>query len=222
MAVQTAPMQTISMQISYLRVKRAFDIFFTLLVGLPLLLVGAIIALLIMLDSRGPIFFRQKRVGLDGKEFEMLKFRSMYVHQDNTTHYKAIKQYMNGEKLNGDGKSPYKLAQDSRITRIGRFIRKTSLDEIPQFWNVLIGDMTLVGPRPPVPYEVELYSNAAMLRLSGKPGLTGPWQVHGRSRVSFDEMVKMDITYLEQQSFWADVQFIFLTIPVMVFARGGA
>ena len=222
MAVQTAPMQTISMQISYLRAKRVFDIFFTLLLALPLLLVGALVALLIMLDSRGPIFFRQKRVGLNGKEFEMLKFRSMYVNQDNTTHYEAIKQYMNGEKLNGNGKFPYKLAQDSRITRIGRFLRKTSLDEIPQFWNVLIGDMTLVGPRPPVPYEVELYSNVALLRLSGKPGLTGPWQVNGRSRVSFEKMVEMDITYLQQQSFWADVQFICLTIPVMVLARGGA
>jgi len=222
MAVQTAPMQTISMHIGYLRAKRAFDIFFTLLLAFPLLLVGALVALLITLDSRGPIFFRQKRVGLNGKEFAMLKFRSMYVHQDSTTHYEAIKQYMNGEKLNGDGKSPYKLAQDSRITRIGRFIRKTSLDEIPQFWNVLIGDMTLVGPRPPVPYEVGLYSNVAMLRLCGKPGLTGPWQVHGRSRVSFDEMVEMDITYLQQQSFWADVHFIFLTVPVMVFGRGGA
>jgi lipopolysaccharide/colanic/teichoic acid biosynthesis glycosyltransferase len=129
---------------------------------------------------------------------------------------------MNGEKLNNDGKNPYKITQDPRITRIGRFLRKTSLDEIPQFWNVLIGEMSLVGPRPPLPYEVELYSHYAMLRLSGKPGLTGPWQVHGRSCVTFDEMVEMDISYLQQQSFWEDALFICLTIPVMVIGRGGA
>lgn len=222
MAVQTAPIQTISMQVGYTRAKRMFDILFTLLLTLPLLLVSAVIAVLIMLDSRGPILFRQKRVGLNGKEFEMLKFRSMYVHQDDSTHREAIKQYIYGEKLNNDGKTPYKITQDSRITRIGRFLRKSSLDEIPQFWNVLRGDMSLVGPRPPLPYEVELYNSYAIIRLCGKPGLTGPWQVHGRSCVTFDEMVEMDINYLQQQSFWADVRFICLTIPVMIVGRGGA
>ena len=222
MAVQTAPIQTISMQVGYTRAKRMFDILFTLLLALPLLLVSAFIAVLIMLDSRGPVLFRQKRVGQNGKEFEMLKFRSMYVHQDDGTHREAIKLYMNGEKLNNGGKTPYKITQDSRITRIGHFLRKTSLDEIPQFWNVLMGEMSLVGPRPPLPYEVELYSSHATLRLCGKPGLTGPWQVHGRSCVSFDEMVEMDISYLQQQSFWKDVRFICLTIPVMVVGRGGA
>lgn len=222
MAVQTAPIQTISMQVGYTRAKRVFDILFTLLLALPLLLVSAVIAVLIMLDSRGPILFRQKRVGLNGKEFEMLKFRSMYVHQDDSTHREAIKQYIYGEKLNNDGKTPYKITQDSRITRIGRFLRKSSLDEIPQFWNVLRGDMSLVGPRPPLPYEVELYNSYAIIRLCGKPGLTGPWQVHGRSCVTFDEMVEMDINYLQQQSFWADVRFICLTIPVMIVGRGGA
>lgn len=222
MAVQSAPIQTISMQVSYSRAKRVFDILFTLLLVLPLLLVSAFIAVLIVLDSRGPVLFRQKRVGLNGKEFEMLKFRSMYVHQDDRTHREAIKQYMNGEILNNNGKSPYKITQDSRITGIGRFLRKTSLDEIPQFWNVLMGEMSLVGPRPPLPYEVELYNHHAMLRLCGKPGLTGPWQVHGRSCVTFDEMVEMDISYLQQQSFWADALFICLTIPVMVIGRGGA
>lgn len=222
MAVQTAPIQTISMQVGYTRTKRLFDILFTLLLALPLLLVSAFIAVLIMLDSRGPVLFRQKRVGLNGKEFELLKFRSMYVHQDDGTHREAIKQYMNGERLNNGDKNPYKLTQSTRITRIGRFLRKTSLDEIPQFWNVLTGNMTLVGPRPPLPYEVELYSSRATLRLCGKPGLTGPWQVHGRSCVTFDEMVEMDIGYLQQQSFWADVRFICLTIPVMVLGRGAA
>ncbi|HVB23701.1 MAG TPA: sugar transferase [Ktedonobacteraceae bacterium] len=222
MAVQTAPIQTISMQVGYTRAKRVFDILFTLLLALPLLLVSAVIAVLIMLDSRGPILFRQKRVGLNGKEFEMLKFRSMYIHQDDSTHREAIKQYIYGEKLNNEGKTPYKITQDSRITRIGRFLRKSSLDEIPQFWNVLMGEMSLVGPRPPLPYEVELYNSYAIIRLCGKPGLTGPWQVHGRSCVTFDEMVEMDISYLQQQSFWADVRFICLTIPVMIVGRGGA
>lgn len=222
MAVQSAPIQLIRLHSGYLRTKRLFDILFTLLLAIPLLLVGGIVALCIVLDSRGPIFFRQKRVGLYGEEFEMLKFRSMHVHKDDGAHRIAIQKYMNGEALNDDEKNPYKLVADNRITRVGNIIRKFSLDEIPQFWNVLCGDMTLVGPRPPVPYEVEMYSSHATLRLCGKPGLTGPWQVYGRSRVTFDEMVEMDIEYLHQQSFLADLQFIFLTIPVMILARGGA
>ena len=116
----------------------------------------------------------------------------------------------------------YKDVHDPRITRIGRFIRKTSLDEIPQFWNVFRGQMTLVGPRPPMPYEVELYTSHEWLRMVGKPGLTGTWQVYGRSRVTFQSMVEMDIDYLEHQSIITDLKLIFLTVPVMIFARGGA
>src|SRR5437588_12971511 len=131
---------------------------------------------------------------------------------------------MNGEKLHHDetGNMSYKDVLDPRITRIGRFIRKTSIDELPQFWNVLCGEMTLVGPRPPLPYEVEQYTAYEHQRLIGKPGLTGTWQVYGRSRVTFQNMVEMDLEYLENQSLWRDLKLIILTVPVMIFARGGA
>lgn len=222
MAVQTAPLQTIYRYTGYLRVKRIFDLVITLLLLLPLLLFMAIVALAILLDSEGPVFFRQKRVGLDGKEFYLLKFRSMYHNSDDGRHREAIKVYMNGGALNGYGEAQYKLGNDERITRVGRFIRKYSIDELPQFFSVLRGDMSLVGPRPDVPYVVELYSEHDRLRLSGKPGLTGMWQVYGRSRVPFKEMVEMDITYLQQQSLWQDLKLVVLTIPVVVLGRGGA
>ncbi len=224
MVVQSAPVRTISINTGYLRTKRLLDIAFTLLIAPFVLAVGVVVAISIKLDSKGPVFFRQKRVGQDGVEFEMLKFRSMYVNSDQMAHREKIIQYMNGQKLNNDstGNMAYKDVRDPRITRVGRFIRKTSLDEIPQFWNVLCGEMSLVGPRPPLPYEVELYSTYERLRLSGRPGLTGTWQVYGRSRVTFQNMVEMDIDYLENQSIWTDLKLIFLTVPVMIFARGGA
>jgi lipopolysaccharide/colanic/teichoic acid biosynthesis glycosyltransferase len=148
----------------------------------------------------------------------------MYENNDPSVHREKIVEYMkNGQRLNDDENSTaaYKYMDDPRITRVGRFIRKTSLDELPQFWNVLRGEMSLVGPRPPISYEVEHYSPRDRLRLMGKPGLTGPWQVYARSRVTFQEMIEMDIQYLEQQSIWQDIKLIFLTIPVMLFARGG-
>ena len=219
-AVQNA----ISIDPGYLRAKRILDILFTLLILLPFCIVLVIVAVLIRLDSKGPIFFRQKRVGFNGKEFEMLKFRSMHVNCDNSVHREAVKQYINGAALNShsNANNQYKLVDDPRVTRMGRFIRRTSIDELPQFINVLRGEMTLVGPRPPLPYEVEAYSLRDQLRLCGKPGLTGTWQVYGRSRVTFQEMVEMDIAYLQQQSIWQDLKLIVLTIPVMLQGRGGA
>lgn len=224
MVVQSAPVRTISIHTGYLKAKRLLDITFTLLIAPFVLLVGIVVALCIKIDSKGPVFFRQKRIGQDGAEFQMLKFRSMYVNSDQKAHREKIIKYMNGQKLNNDaaGAMSYKDVHDPRITRVGRFIRKTSLDEIPQFWNVLCGKMSLVGPRPPLPYEVELYSSYERLRLVGKPGLTGTWQVYGRSRVTFQNMVEMDIEYLEQQSILTDIKLVFLTVPVMIFARGGA
>lgn len=225
MVVQTAPLRTISVKANYTRLKRILDLSFTLLISPFILFVGILIAICIKLDSRGPVFFRQKRVGQDGVEFEMLKFRSMYMDSDQNTHREKIVKYMNGEKLNeGDttGATAYKVVHDPRITRIGRIIRKTSLDELPQFLNVLRGEMSLVGPRPPLPYEVEMYGSYEQLRLLGKPGLTGTWQVYGRSRVTFQNMIEMDLDYLEHQSFWLDLKLIFLTVPVMILARGGA
>jgi len=220
MAVQTAP--TISIDPDYLRTKRALDILFILLFSIPILIVFGIIALLIKLDSKGPVLHIQKRMGQNGVEFSMLKFRSMFENSDDKAHREAVKQYMNGERLNGDADAPYKLKNDARVTRVGRFIRKTSLDELPQFWNVLRGEMTLVGPRPPLTYEVEEYSPRDWLRLAGKPGLTGTWQVYGRSRVRFQSMVAMDIDYLQQQSIREDLKLIVLTVSVMLRGRGGA
>jgi len=221
--VQSASIKTITINANYLRAKRILDIVFTLLISPLLIVVGIIVAICIKLDSKGPVIFRQKRHGQNGVEFEFLKFRSMRVNNDQAIHRDKILEYMKGQKLNNDttGTTAYKYISDPRITRVGRFIRKTSLDELPQFWNVLRGEMTLVGPRPPLPYELEQYSSYEKQRLAGKPGLTGTWQVYGRSRVTFQEMIEMDITYLEQQSIWQDIKLIFLTVPVMIFAHGG-
>jgi len=225
MIVESASFQAINLDPGYLRAKRFLDIVFTLLILLPLCLVIIVVAVLIRLDSKGPIFYRQKRVGLRGAEFNMYKFRSMYVKNDDSVHRDAIVKYMNGQEMNVGTvvaiKFQFKLSDDPRVTRVGRFIRKTSIDELPQFFNVLRGEMTLVGPRPPLPYEVALYTPRDRLRLSGKPGLTGIWQVYGRSCVAFQDMVEMDIDYLQHQSFWEDLKLIALTIPVMIRGRGG-
>lgn len=215
----------ISLKQGYLHAKRILDILLTLLILPVLCLVMLIIAVCIRLDSEGTVFYRQKRVGQDGIEFDMLKFRSMYVNTDDAIHREAVKRYMNGDLLNehsGAASTLYKLVDDPRVTRVGRIIRKLSLDEFPQIFNVLHGEMSLVGPRPPLPYEVEAYSARDSLRLCGKPGITGYWQVYGRSRVTFDEMVEMDINYLRQQSILQDLKLIILTIPVAALGRGGA
>lgn len=226
MAVQVAPriQETISVDLNYLRLKRLIDILFTLLVLFFLLIITIIVAVMIRLDSPGPIFFRQKRVGFKGTEFYMLKFRSMYVNSDDAAHKEAIAKYMNGQKVSDTttGELAYKQVDDPRITKVGRFLRRLSIDELPQFFNVLRGEMTLVGPRPPLPYEVEFYSQHDRLRLQGKPGLTGYWQVYGRSRVPFASMVEMDLDYLQKQSLKEDLKLIVLTVPVMVLGQGGA
>jgi lipopolysaccharide/colanic/teichoic acid biosynthesis glycosyltransferase len=222
--LSTSDQSAIQMDQGYLRAKRILDVVFTLLFLIPLCIVIVVFVVLIRLDSKGPAFFRQKRVGRNGIEFYMLKLRSMYVDADDSIHRESVKLYMNGAKLNGNGdfNSQYKLSGDPRITKIGRFIRKTSIDELPQFINVLRGEMTLVGPRPPLHYEVEAYGPREWLRLCGKPGLTGTWQVYGRSRVPFEKMIEMDIEYLEHQSLLKDIQLIALTLPVMLKSRGGA
>lgn len=225
MAVQVASERGIIVRkVRYLRFKRVLDIVFILLVSIPLCIVMAIIAVAIRLDSPGPVFFRQKRVGQNGVEFSMLKFRSMYVNSDDSIHQEAIERYLRGEAISGgkDTALLYKQANDPRITRVGRFLRKASLDELPQFINVMRDEMTLVGPRPPLPYEVERYSPRDLVRLSGKPGLTGTWQVYGRSTVTFQSMVEMDIAYLQKQSLREDLKLIALTVPVMIRGRGGA
>jgi lipopolysaccharide/colanic/teichoic acid biosynthesis glycosyltransferase len=224
MAVLSPPTQTIIYtNPSYLRAKRVLDIAFSLLILIPLSMVIAVFAILIRVDSKGPIFFRQRRVGKNGVQFDMFKLRSMYVDSDDSFHRESIKQYINGAALNDkvNADNLYKLVDDPRVTRIGRFIRKFSIDELPQFINVFRGEMTLVGPRPPLPYEVEEYDSHHWIRLSGKPGLTGTWQVYGRSRVPFQKMVEMDIEYLGEQSLLLDLKLIALTLPVMLKGRGG-
>ncbi|GAC1349448.1 MAG: hypothetical protein NVSMB27_22690 [Ktedonobacteraceae bacterium] len=216
--------ETISIKPNYLRIKRIFDLLFFLLILIPLCIIVVIVAVLIRLDSQGPVFYRQKRMGLHGIEFDILKFRSMYVNSDDSIHREATAKYMDGQKLNDSTTTAlsYKQVDDPRITRIGQFLRKTSIDELPQFFNVLKGEMSLVGPRPPLTYEVERYNQHDRLRLCGKPGLTGIWQVYGRSRVPFQNMVEMDIEYLNQQSIKEDLKLIALTVPVLIKGSGGA
>lgn len=222
MVVQSEPGNSlIRINPGYLRRKRIVDLSLTLLLAPFLLLAAAVVVLLIRLDSPGPVLFRQKRLGATGSEFTMYKFRSMYANCGEAAHRQAIEKFMQGEALNSNTIRSYKVEGDPRITRVGRFIRATSLDELPQFWNVLRGEMTLVGPRPPIPYEITYYKAYHWLRLSGKPGLTGLWQVYGRSRVTFQEMVEMDITYLQQQSIRQDLKLIILTLPVMCRGHGG-
>lgn len=199
--------------------KRSLDIagsLFALTAFLPLFLV---IGILVKLSSRGPIFFCQKRVGQYGREFNFYKFRTMYTDNDPSIHQEYVAKLIAGTIT---GTSVYKIEKDPRITRIGRFLRKTSFDELPQFFNVLRNDMSLVGPRPPLPYEFERYKMWHKRRvLELKPGLTGPWQVHGRSRTTFDEMVRMDLEYATKQSLWFDLG-ILLQTPAAMFSGKGA
>ncbi len=204
--------------------KRIIDItgsFAGVLIFSPLFLA---IAVLIKLSSKGPVFFRQKRIGYGGKEFTLLKFRSMYVNNDDTAHKEFTKNFISGSAEGSfeanDG--IYKIKRDPRITGIGEFLRKTSLDEIPQLFNVFMGDMSLVGPRPAIRYEVKEYDTWHKRRvLEVKPGITGVWQVKGRSKTTFDEMVRMDIQYIKRWSILFDFMLILRT-PLAVFRTEGA
>lgn len=205
-------------------IKRLFDVITTsmiLVIVWPLILA---IAVAVKLDSPGPILFRQKRIGEHGHAFEMLKFRSMRINNDDRVHREHMARLITENvtliDAAGQGKSSLKLQHDPRITRVGTFIRKTSLDELPQLLNVLRGEMSLVGPRPPVPYEVELYKDWHRRRFDAIPGLTGMWQVHGRNRVSFDEMVRMDIEYIDRQSLWLDIRLLLKTPFALISGHG--
>jgi lipopolysaccharide/colanic/teichoic acid biosynthesis glycosyltransferase len=217
---------------AYFSCKRSLDVILSILVliaGLPLL---AIIALLIQLDSPGPILFRQERVGAKRRtlgaktvwivqNFTMYKFRSMVADADSSVHEAYIRNFVEGSispQLAPGGK--FKLSSDSRVTRLGRILRKFSLDELPQLLNVLKGDMSLVGPRPVPTYEVACYRNGDHRRLAALPGITGLWQVRGRSLVSFEEMVRMDVDYIRNATFWFDLKILFLTVPAVLSKRG--
>jgi exopolysaccharide biosynthesis polyprenyl glycosylphosphotransferase len=204
--------------------KRAMDIAgsaLALVLASPLFLA---IAVAIKATSKGPVFFRQRRIGQHGTPFVFLKFRSMYTGNDASTHKEYVRQLIAGKAQrhdNGNGEGVFKLTQDPRITRVGNFLRRTSLDELPQFINVLRGEMSLVGPRPPVPYEVEAYDFWHRRRLlEAKPGITGLWQVSGRSRVKFDDMVRLDLRYARTWSPWMDVKILLRTPGAVVLGEG--
>ncbi len=195
-----------------LAAKRAIDLLVSaalLPVAVPL---GMLAAVVIKLDSEGPVFFKHTRIGKGGKPFTMYKFRSMYKDADK------IRDRLN--QLNEAAGPIFKIKRDPRITRVGAVLRKTSLDELPQFLNVLKGQMSLVGPRPPLPQEVEQYNSYQQGRLAVKPGLTCLWQVQGRSSISFDKWVELDLEYIRNQSLWLDFKILLKTIPAVLKGTG--
>jgi lipopolysaccharide/colanic/teichoic acid biosynthesis glycosyltransferase len=217
---------TASRQQVPLLIKRMMDIAggaALLLVLSPLL---AAIAAMIKLTSKGPVIFEQERLGRFGARFKCLKFRTMYTDNDPKIHQEYIQQFISGKEESGNGNGSqqpvYKIVNDPRVTTVGRFLRKKSLDELPQFWNVLRGEMSLVGPRPPVLYEFEIYDIWHRRRiLDVKPGVTGLWQVSGRSRTRFDDMVRLDLRYCRTWSLWLDLK-ILISTPRAVLGGDGA
>lgn len=224
----------------YFFCKRLLDIGLTFLALTFLAPMIAVIALLILWDSPGGVIFAQERVGTrrfvhqgriywQRRNFTCYKFRSMYVNADEALHRRFVEAYIAGDdgamaavQPDKAGEQRYKLNGDPRITRIGSFLRKTSLDELPQLWNVLKGDMSLVGPRPPIPYEVAMYDRRHLQRLQTVPGMTGLWQVKGRGELGFEEMVNLDLEYIQTQSFGQDLWILLHTIPAVLLNKGAA
>jgi lipopolysaccharide/colanic/teichoic acid biosynthesis glycosyltransferase len=204
-------------------IKRGLDILgsLTLLVVLsPLFL---LIAALVRLGSRGPVFFGQVRIGQMMKPFTMFKFRTMYLDADPRLHHEFVSAFIkaSGQVQEQGNNGFFKLANDPRVTPVGRILRKSSLDELPQLWNVLRGDMSLVGPRPPLSYELEQYQPWHRRRiLEAKPGITGLWQVSGRSRTTFDEMVRLDLRYARTRSLWTDIKILLATPAAVISGKG--
>jgi exopolysaccharide biosynthesis polyprenyl glycosylphosphotransferase len=205
-------------------IKRAFDVTlaaFLLIVSSPILLIAS---LLILIDDGAPVFFRQLRVGAHGEQFEMLKLRTMRVASDDKVHRDYTARWIrNGAEAyvsNGSADRQFKLANDHRVTRIGRILRRFSIDELPQLINVARGQMSLIGPRPGLPYEIELYENWHRRRLDAVPGITGLWQVSGRNDLSFDEMVRLDVQYLEDWSLVGDLKILVRTLPALLRGSG--
>jgi len=205
-------------------IKRASDIVISAIALMVLSPVWFLISLFIKLDSRGAILFKQERVGMDGRVFLCYKFRTMLSGADEELHREAYRKNIEGgtEANAGDEEKPIfgKVKNDPRVTRVGRWLRRSSLDELPQLLNVLIGDMSVVGPRPPIPYEVEEYDIKHRKRLDMKPGITGLWQVSGRNRLTFEEMVRTDLFYIENWSLWLDLKIILLTLPAIMRGDG--
>ncbi len=204
--------ETIEHQHTYMFFKRIFDIILSLIGLIVIAIPGLIISLFIYACDRGPVFYTQERVGKDGKRFKIYKFRSMYVNADTLLEKLKEKNEVTGPM--------FKMKNDPRVTSVGRFLRKTSLDELPQLLNVLRGDMSLVGPRPPLPSEVEEYSEYDKQRLWVVPGCTGLWQATERNNVGFAEMVELDLKYIQNRSLFLDAKIIFLTFLVIIHPNG--
>jgi exopolysaccharide biosynthesis polyprenyl glycosylphosphotransferase len=206
-------------------VKRVFDLSVTLLAAILLLPLYLVIAVLVKRSSPGPVLYVQERLGRNGRPFKFYKFRSMRHDADDTIHRQFAAMFINGDqdgcRARNGGKALFKLERDPRVTAIGHWLRRTSLDELPQLLNIIKGEMSLVGPRPPVNYEIENYQPWHLERLKVTPGLTGLWQVTGRSQVSFDEMVHLDLHYINHWSLLLDLKIILRTVPVVFRGTGG-
>jgi lipopolysaccharide/colanic/teichoic acid biosynthesis glycosyltransferase len=232
----TAVTYPVAAKTVYFQVKRVTDFTIALLSLIFIFPLMAILALLIRLDSTGNPIYKQERITSkrvvreDGSvewleiPFTIYKFRTMRANCSSSIHQEFIRAYIHGDEAKmaslqqtkAKEESKFKLNGDPRITRMGQFLRKTSLDELPQLWNVLKGDMNMVGPRPPIPYEVEMYRPHHHQRLHSVPGITGYWQVKGRSSISFEEMVALDVAYIEKQSFWFDWKILLMTLPAVL------
>lgn len=188
-------------------IKRVIDVVCSFVGVLVLSPLFVVIAIIIKFTSKGPVFFSQKRVGRDGKEFKMYKFRSMVVNAEELKEKLVAQNEMSGPM--------FKMKDDPRVTKVGKFIRKTSIDELPQLFNVLKGDMSLVGPRPSLPKEVAQFEDWMYRRLEVKPGLTCYWQVSGRNNIDFEDWMKLDIKYVDERSTWIDIKLIFKTVGVL-------
>jgi lipopolysaccharide/colanic/teichoic acid biosynthesis glycosyltransferase len=204
---------------------RALDAVVSAVLLVVLIPVFLVIAAIIRLDSGGPALFRQRRIGRDQVPFTVNKFRTMYAGVGHDKHRAFVQGLIAGE-VPGDGEDErpkfFKIARDPRVTRAGHFLRKSSLDELPQLWNVLRGEMSLVGPRPPISYEVEHYPAHWFGRFAVKPGVTGLWQVSGRSELTLEQMIELDLEYARTRSFWVNVKILLRTIPVVLNGRGAA
>jgi lipopolysaccharide/colanic/teichoic acid biosynthesis glycosyltransferase len=234
----TIPSATVGAKSLYYAAKRTMDVtivLFSLIFLAPLML---FVAIAIKLDSRGPVIYSQKRVGArrvktgQGIEWQIVpftfhKFRSMRADSDPALHKAYVEAYMAGDqsemqRISGaKDKDNFKMTRDPRVTRIGRFLRQSSLDELPQLWNVLKGDMSLVGPRPPLAYEIEKYRPYQLRRLAAPGGITGLWQVSGRASTTFDEMIELDLQYVTEQSILLDVKILTMT-PMVALTQKGA
>ena len=208
-----------------LGIKRTIDVFGSfagLLILSPMFLA---LAVLVKLRSPGPAIFRQERVGKDSRHFTFFKFRSMVNNADDASHREYIKRLLREDNIipeENRGEKVFKMVNDPRISRVGRWIRGTSIDELPQLFNVLKGEMSLVGPRPPIPYEVRIYEKWQMKRLAVLPGITGLWQVTGRSKFGYKESIQLDLEYIRNWSVWLDIKILLKTIPVVVLRKGVA